>query len=272
MIYRTYIPGYPLNQFIDHFTYFKYKSVSHNIDRFLPDGNIEVVIDLTDYPKFIYDNDSLTQIQECNDVWISGIRTKCIYIPSRRNSEMFVIYFRKGMTYPFVQILLSEITDRVIPGEIILSRSIRILRDALLFINSIEQKFLFAERHLFKVYGKVLTPNPFIAFAVSQILKSPQRLTIEEISNKVGYSQKHLIYIFKQHVGVTPKSFLRIIRFQRAILEIEKLGTINWAQLALECGYYDQAHFIADFKNFSGLTPAEYIKQKNNTLNYVPVG
>jgi AraC-like DNA-binding protein len=72
-------------------------------------------------------------------------------------------------------------------------------------------------------------------------------------------------------VGVSPKQYLKILRFQRAIAAIESTETIQWSQIALQSGYYDQAHFIHDFRHFSGFTPNEYIKRKASTLNYIPV-
>ena len=83
-------------------------------------------------------------------------------------------------------------------------------------------------------------------------------MSIAQISNKVGYSQKHLIKLFRDNVGVTPKEFLKIIRFQKTIEEIAAAKEIEWTAIANECGYYDQAHFINDFKIFSGFTPRKY--------------
>jgi len=72
-------------------------------------------------------------------------------------------------------------------------------------------------------------------------------------------------------VGVSPKQYLRIMRFQKAIEAIENNATVRWSKIALESRYYDQAHFIHDFKLFSGFTPNEYMKRKTAMLNYVPV-
>jgi len=62
------------------------------------------------------------------------------------------------------------------------------------------------------------------------------------------------------------------MRFQKAILEIESRDSVHWSSIALESGFYDQAHFINDFKTFSGFTPNEYLKKKSELLNYIPVG
>src|SRR5688500_17887960 len=101
MIFETFTPAKPLSDFITHFTYYKYYTPHHSIDRFLPNGNIEIVIDLTNEPKYIYDNVTLKEIQACKIIWISGIRNRFITIPSGKHSEMSIINFAKGMVKPF---------------------------------------------------------------------------------------------------------------------------------------------------------------------------
>ena len=64
---------------------------------------------------------------------------------------------------------------------------------------------------------------------------------------------------------------MKIIRFQKAILEIEKAVPVHWSEIALQNGYYDQAHFIHEFRTYSGFTPGEYIIIKTGQLNYVPI-
>ncbi len=272
MIFHLHIPSFPLNQFIDSFIYYKDFNPTHSIDRFLPDGNINVVIDLTETPKYIYDNETLQPIQTCRKIWFSGIRNKYISISSGRDCEMFVINFKKGRSYPFVQMPLEELTDMVVDGELVLSNEILNMREEILSLPLVNEKFSFAETFLCKQFGRNFELNPFIDYAVNRIVQSPAKLSIEHLSHKVGYSQKHLIRLFKDHVGLTPKAFLKVERFQRTIQEIESAKSIDWLNLAMDTGYYDHAHFINDFKLFSGLTPQQYLHLKNDQLNYVPVG
>ena len=272
LIYEVHIPVPPLNQFIESFVYYKDHHPLHSVERFLPDGNVYVVIDLTDYPKFIYDNNTLKEIQSCRNVWFSGIRNHYITIPSGRDSEMFIINFHKGKAYPFVEMPMNELTDYVVDGELVMSNEILNMRETLLALNSPKQKFIYAEQYLSMAFARKLQVNPFIDYSVKLILQSPQQLSITHLSEKVGFSQKHFIKIFKEHVGVTPKTFLRIIRFQKAVYEIEATRTANWTSIAHDSGYYDQAHFINDFKEFSGFTPYQFLNMKSSFTNYVAVG
>ncbi len=272
MIFEIHIPSFPLNQFIECFIYYRDYNPIHSVDRFLPDGNVNIIIDLTDYPKYIYDNNTLKEIQTCRNGWFSGIRNNYITIPSGKDNEMFVINFHKGKAYPFVQMPLNELTDSVVDGDLVLTNEIMELREMVLEAPFISNKFFIAENFLHKIFCNKLIVNPFIEFAVNKIVQSPNQMSIEHISNKIGYSQKHLIKLFKDNVGLSPKGFLKIIRFQKAISEIADTKSPDWTGIAFESGYYDQAHFINDFKAFSGFTPSQYLQKQYDHLNYVPVG
>jgi AraC-like DNA-binding protein len=271
MVFETYTPAFPLSHFIESFIYYKEYCPDHSIERLLPDGNVTLIIDLTETPKSIFDNDTLKEIQSCRHVWFSGIRSKPISIPSGKGNEMFIINFLKGKAYPFLSQPLHSLANRVVEGEAVLGKDILNLRDALLGLKTPNQKFLYAEKNLLKIYRARLYENPFTEYSVSKILESPGMLTINEISRKIGFSQKHFIKIFKEHVGLAPKEFLKVIRFQKAITELEQLKKCSWANIAYECGYYDQSHFIADFKTFSGFTPKQFTKKQISFRNYVAI-
>ncbi len=272
MIYESYIPDPPLNQFIECFIYYRDYQPFHSVDRFLPDGNVHVVIDLTDFPKFIYNNETLKEIQSCQHVWFSGIRKQFITIPSGRDSEMFIIQFQKGKAYPFTEMPMDQLTDSVVDGNLVMTNEIMILREILLDAPEPVDKFRKAETFLQKCYGRKLIHNPFVDFAVQQIMAKPDQSSIMSIAQKVGYTQKHVIKLFREHVGLTPKSFLKIVRFQKALQEIELTKTIDWTRVSFESGYYDQSHFIQDFKQFSGFTPTQYLQSRGEYINYVAVG
>jgi len=275
MISQFHIPSAPLDQFIRYFYYYEGFEAAHSMDRFLPDGNTEIIIDLTDSTQYIYDNESLKEIQACRHAWVSGVRTRAITIPSGVGSRMLIVAFRKGMAHPFYSMPMSELTDVVVSADLIFGRGFHELRERLLNAPSIQGMFPLIEGFLLRKAGDALyenAPAKCVEYAVSNIVSKPDVPGFHELTDHVGYSQKHFIELFKKRVGVTPKQYLKIMRFQKAVLEIEQAGSIRWSEVALESGYYDQAHFIHDFKEFSGFTPSEYLKRKTDLLNYVPVG
>jgi AraC-like DNA-binding protein len=274
MMLQVHKPAFPLHIFIEHFVYFEGLSALHNLDRFLPDGNTEIIIDLTERSQYIYDNETLHKIQTCRYAWVSGVRTRPITIPSGTGSRMLVIAFKKGKAFPFYPFPMDELTDIVADADLVLGRKFHDLREQLLAAESVRQMFALVESFLYRQAGDALEQDlsaRCIEHAVSSIVRQPSLRSLSRLSGEIGYSQKHFIRLFRQHVGVSPKQYLRIMRFQKAVCAIEEDAVIQWNRVALESGYFDQAHFIHDFKQFSGFTPSEYLKRKSSLLNYIPV-
>ena len=90
---------------------------------------------------------------------------------------------------------------------------------------------------------------------------------VREVAKTVGLSQRRFIQVFKEEVGMTPKLFTRIQRFQQTRTLIQQNPLPDWTTLALDFGYFDQSHFIREFLEFSGLSPTDYVnRQKRNRL------
>lgn len=274
MILRVHTPAFPLSEYLNAFVYYDGFDPVHQMDRFLPDGNTELIFNLTEKPQFIYHNETLQEIQTCHQAWVSGVRTRPITIPSGKGSKMLIVAFKKGKAHPFYPLPMNELTDFVAEADLVFGRSVLNLREQLLASSSIDRMFLLVERFLLRQAGNALASENTcrcVEYAVSSITSRPNRLGLRQLSDQIGYSQKHFISLFKQRVGLAPKQYLKIMRFQKAVLEIEKDTSMNWSQIALHNGFYDQAHFIHEFRAFSGFTPGEYVKRKSALLNYIPV-
>ncbi|NJO88133.1 MAG: hypothetical protein HC831_03570 [Chloroflexia bacterium] len=150
MVTEIYIPKHPLRHFIDHFYYYIGYNPEHSVDRFLPDGEVQVIFDLTDYPKYIYDNETLKEIQSCKNVWFSGFRTEPITIPSGKESEMLIVQFKKGKAFPFLIEPMQNLTNFVVDAELVLSPEIADIRERLLEASNPLLKFQVLEKQLFK--------------------------------------------------------------------------------------------------------------------------
>ena len=95
-------------------------------------------------------------------------------------------------------------------------------------------------------------------------------LRVDEICDELGVSRKHLNYLYKQAVGLSPKTFARLIRFRSVIDRLEDLGE-TWASIAVDQGYFDQAHLIRDFNRFAGETPDTFLSNRapdGESVNY----
>lgn len=107
-----------------------------------------------------------------------------------------------------------------------------------------------------------------IFHAIARIVHSPEPISIRELSGNYYLSERQFERQFKHYTGLTPKLFSRIARFQRATKQFGTPG-LSLTSLALECGYYDQSHFIHDFKTFSGLHPKTYFSGKSEATAWM---
>ena len=89
-------------------------------------------------------------------------------------------------------------------------------------------------------------------------------IKVDDIVERMNINKRTLQRLFNQYVGVTPKWVIKRFRLHEAVGELAKNKTVDWTKLALELGYFDQAHFIKDFKSIIGKTPSEYEKQINS--------
>ena len=85
---------------------------------------------------------------------------------------------------------------------------------------------------------------------------------VSGLARDTGLSRKRLIQLFTEEMGLTPKLFLRITRFQRLLADLNDLPSVDWASTAAEHGYFDQSHMIRDFHDFACMTPATYLARR----------
>ena len=98
-----------------------------------------------------------------------------------------------------------------------------------------------------------------------------RRVSVAECAVSVGVSERRLSQVFREQVGLSPKMWCRIGRFQTAVRALHDGVDVPWPELALDCGYYDQSHFANDFRAFSGINPTTYSLRRGTWQNHVPI-
>ena len=271
-IFLTYVPQPPLAAFVDMFWFHECCEPPHAKERRLPDGSIQLTINLREDMLRVYDRQDHEQFQSFSGCLLSGMRSQFVVIDAARLTSTIGVTFKPGGTIPFFKLPADELYDIDVPLEALWGTAASDLRNQLLEARTPERKFHILEQALLAHVIHPLTQHPAVAFALKEFqreLPYPYPGTIADVIEHVGLSSKRFIQVFREEVGLTPKLFCRIQRFQEVLRRIGQGEQIDWADIALTCGYFDQAHCIHDFRSFSGITPGSYLAQRGDHQNHV---
>ena len=179
------------------------------------------------------------------------------------------VAFRPGGTMAFFGLPACEMRDTAIPLEFLWGRPRAAeLRQRLLEAPTAAARLDALERTMLDAWNSARL-HPAVSFALSEFERRPDVVRISEVADGAGLSTKRFIEHFKASVGVAPKRYCRILRFQRSLAQAEAGRRVEWTRIALASGYFDQAHFIHDFRAFAGITPTGYEAGRTQFRNHV---
>jgi AraC-like DNA-binding protein len=105
-------------------------------------------------------------------------------------------------------------------------------------------------------------PAPGVTWAWRRLLETDGRVAIGDLADELGWSRKRIVARFREEIGLSPKAAARILRFERARRSAERSQRPDWAEIAFECGYYDQSHLINEFRTVTDRTPATFFQDE----------
>jgi len=192
-------------------------------------------------------------------VYIWGSSKKAFKEKILSSPDIFGIRFLPSQINRFFKLPFEDIHKKPIRLNRIMKREFPQLEEKLFSVGTFPERIKVMEDYL----KKQLLKNEFninhnLLNAIHRILKSKGNLKIEDISNEISLSSRYTRKLFKEQLGITPKEFTKIIRFQNAYRTLLETPNHRQIDLAIENGYFDQAHFIKEFKDYTGVTPTEY--------------
>ena len=248
----------PLSNWIEAIFHFKNFKPDHSIERVVPTGHLFVLFELDGITRYTY-YDDLKVKDEFLNTWVSGMHRNYISISAPQDSEMCVVQFKPFGAHPFIKAPVWELTERIVHSELVFGPMIKQIHQDLKEAGS-SKKFEILENWLLEIYDANQQPPEDLVSLVNAF-QAAQGAYYELIEG-YPHSKKHLIDQFKKYVGLTPKYFHRICRFNELLSSINQKQQFSWAQVAYQCGYSDQSHFIKEFKHFSGFNPQQFIRQE----------
>ena len=155
----------------------------------------------------------------------------------------------------FFGVPMTELTGRVVALRDLLPKEHANLAERLEGLPSWDARFDLVEQILGERIAAESLQIKVVSWAFRRIEGCGGAIDVGALAREMGYSPKHVIDLFREHVGVAPKLLARIVRFDRLIQHLKADASRPWAEVAIEAGYYDQAHLARDVKQFGGTTP-----------------
>jgi AraC-like DNA-binding protein len=198
---------------------------------------------------------------------ISGVQTRRFSRMLTGKSRVFGVKFRAGAFRPFFGKRVSELANRTIPAKRVFGKDLKAFETIALSCRPEQEKVAAANRFFLARIPKI---NPTIDLAsdlVNRILVDPEIKTVEKLVAKSKMNKRKLQRIFSDYVGVSPKWVVCRYRLHELIERLNSGEDLEWPQVALDLGYFDQAHLINDFRSLLGCTPAQYAKEQARNRN-----
>lgn len=259
MYYQEFLPPKELTPFVKCFWILESPPDVSNVlykDRVFPDGCMELIIHFGDPYLQYFENSSKLQLRS----FIYGQIKQFIEIgPSSAFSGVIAARFFPHGVFPFLKIPIYEFQNQIIPLIEIFGKSALELEEIIQGSNNNQQRIL----HLSNFLSKTLYKADFqidrrITKSLEELYKSRGTINIECLANRIELSSKQLERQFQSKIGLNPKYFARILRFQN-IFQLMKSGQVkNLTQLAYAAGFSDQAHLSREFRHFTGTNPKSY--------------
>ena len=220
------------------------------LHRVVPDGCVDIIFDLNGH--------SYEEVAS-----LAGTMTKPISAPLENRVNYLAVRFQPGSFLHFFDSPADHYADQIMPLEMISGKREHELVERLIGENHIGNRIGLLEDYLTRLLMRSNKSDPAVTIAVCNILKYKGDVTILQLSRSANCSQRQLCRKFCKWVGVSPKSFCRIIRFQSTLRMLRSRLKRNLLSIALDGGYYDQSHFIHEFNSYFGLTPSEFMARNN---------
>lgn len=195
-----------------------------------------------------------------------GMMSRAIVVASAQPVRTLAVRFRPGAAGAFLAAPLHALTDQRADIDLLWGRSDADRLVDALWTGDLPDRARLAviERELMRrlaaAGGAAALPpgEMLVRRALRALDASDGALRIEELATRLGVSRQHMAAQFRDKVGLSPKLYARILRFRRATAALKAIPTPDWAQLALDCGYFDQSHLIHDFQEFAGSAPETF--------------
>lgn len=266
MRYREIQPNPALGRFVRCYWMLEDTASESGVQRIVPDGRAELIFNLgAPYARRI---DEVWKPQpQC---FLFGQITGPLMLrsadPGGNPARMIGVRFHPHTAGQLLKIPMHEVTDSAVPLDDIsgpLYRDLQELEEP----RSPLERFAALDRILLDLAKRAHSADRLVSAAVNELEAAGGSMGVGTVAGQAGLSPRQFERRFRQAVGIPPKLFSRMQRFQRVFPALEAVG-VGWADAAVRCGYYDQAHLIRDFREFAGKPPSALLAEDSDLARH----
>ncbi len=253
---KTYEPNIELSEFVKR--YWTLDGEKENIplrNTIVPDGTMKLIFHYGDTYRHHSQNGSVTTLPKC---FLIGQLTKPYVIEPIGVTGSFVVQFKPNGFVPFTSIPIKEMENTAVPLDILFGEKGKELGEQILNANSTSERIQIIETFLFSQLADKHRIDNVVKSTVETIFNANGQFSVNEFSESNKINRRQLARKFSSTIGLSPKQLAKTIRIQGVLKVLLNEEISSLTDLAYENEYFDQAHFIKEFKEFTGLTPKEF--------------
>ena len=267
----THRPAAPLASHVDLIWFASRGPAAHSRERSLPTGRVDIVIPLLQQSIVRYERVESTDATHLHGAVVSGAHDHFSVRGMGGASSVMGVHFKPAGAAAFFGGVHGELRNRTVLLEALWGPMARQLRERLQAASSVSIKMRILEDALLLRLMNAASPDSMVTWALRALHRDPTAARIDAIQRASDCTAPRFIRRFDAAVGLTPKRYARVLRFNSLLPRIVRVGPRDWAELAVEGGFYDQAHLIHEFRRLAGVTPAAYLPVRPDQPTHVPV-
>jgi AraC-like DNA-binding protein len=255
-MWRTYqIARVPLAGYVDFLWLSESYRQPHAAELILPTATVDMIVDLA-------------RVESPRSV-VSGVHSRAVELDTAGPLSLIGARFKPGGASALLGIPAGELHNCMVSLETVWGDRGEQLREQLHFATLPMRRFQILEEFLAECLRGQTPLSDVVRHSVKAIHAAGEPVSVQRLSLDGGMNAVRFSTLFRDQVGLTPKSYAKIVRLRRAIAAIGRTTCVDWASMALGCGYFDQAHFNHDFRDFCGMSPSKYLTCRTGHPNHV---
>jgi AraC-like DNA-binding protein len=264
-------PSAPLATCVDKIWFTSRDSLPHFRERSLPTGRVDIVIPLLQDSIVRFDRVDSADARHFLGAVVSGAHDHFAVRGMGGASSVIGVNFKPGGAAPFFGAALRQFSNQTILLDEMWGTAAFDLRQRLQAVPQASQKIQIVEGELMSRLLGARPVDRMVTWALQALDLNPSAARITGVQCASGCSPQQFIRRFTEAVGITPKRYARVLRFNALLPRLARLGPRDWANAAAEGGYFDQSHLIHEFSRLAGITPAAYEPLHVSQPTHVPI-